>query len=227
MVSLQYVFACGFLMCHSVKMLIHTLHKKMVSHQCVFAGGFFNVEWCENADPHTAQENGFSPVCVRMCLFKLERFENADPHTSQENGFSPVCVRVCLFKFICCENADAQISHENSFSPVCVSMFFQIRPVWKWWSTLFTKKWFLSSVRSQLFFQNADAHTRKRFLSTVWLHVWVSNMYVMKVMIYLSQENGFSPMYFHMSFQSGISWKCWSAHSARKWFLSNFFWLVC
>ena len=50
----------------------------------------FKVELCENADPHTLQEYGFSPVCNRMWRFKCELSENADPHTSQENGFSPV-----------------------------------------------------------------------------------------------------------------------------------------
>ena len=50
---------------------------------------------CENADPQTSQENGFSPVCVRMCTFKIELEENADPQTSQENGFfSSVCLHV-------------------------------------------------------------------------------------------------------------------------------------
>ena len=45
----------------------------------------------------TSQENGFSPVCVCMWVFKWELVENADPHTSQENGFSPVCVRMWVF----------------------------------------------------------------------------------------------------------------------------------
>ena len=40
-----------------------------------------------NADPHTLEEKGFSPVCIHMCFSKKEFVENADPHTSQENDF--------------------------------------------------------------------------------------------------------------------------------------------
>ena len=54
----------------------------------------FKREFRENADPHTSQENGFSPLCVSRWAFKLELPENADPHTLQEYGFSPVCVRM-------------------------------------------------------------------------------------------------------------------------------------
>ena len=35
-------------------------------------------------------ENGLSTVSVCMWLFKQELVENADVHTIQENGFSPV-----------------------------------------------------------------------------------------------------------------------------------------
>ena len=55
---------------------------------------YFNEEFKENADPHTSQENGFSPVWVLMWHFKPDPSENDDPQTSQENGFSPVCVRM-------------------------------------------------------------------------------------------------------------------------------------
>ena len=97
MVSLQYVFACGFSNEPCVKMLIHTLHKKMV----------------------------FSPVCVCMCLFKLKPSENVDAHTKQENGFSPVCDCMCLIKEELSENSDAHTSQENGFfSRVFFHMFF-------------------------------------------------------------------------------------------------------
>ena len=48
----------------------------------------FKLDLLENVDPQTSQENGFSPVCVRMWQFKVELLENVDPQTSQENGFS-------------------------------------------------------------------------------------------------------------------------------------------
>ena len=41
-----------------------------------------------------SQENGFPPMRIRMCSFKLEFVESADPQTPQENGFSPVCVQM-------------------------------------------------------------------------------------------------------------------------------------
>ena len=40
----------------------------------------------ENADPHTLQEYGITPVCVCMRYFKVEFKENADPQTLQEYG---------------------------------------------------------------------------------------------------------------------------------------------
>ena len=61
----------------------------MVSLQCVWT--FIN-EFLENADPHTSQENSFSPVYVSMWLLKCEHCKNADPFTSQENGFFPLFV---------------------------------------------------------------------------------------------------------------------------------------
>ena len=58
----------------------------------------FKFELCENVVLHISQENGFSPVCVRIWFFKWDLLKNADPQTPQENGLSPVCVLMCLFK---------------------------------------------------------------------------------------------------------------------------------
>ena len=43
----------------------------------------FNFELSENADQQIRHENGFSPICMRMCFFKVELRENANPHASQ------------------------------------------------------------------------------------------------------------------------------------------------
>ena len=51
----------------------------------------------------------FSPVCVCMYFKKLADSENTDPHTSQENGFLPVCVRMCIFRFELWENDEPLI----------------------------------------------------------------------------------------------------------------------
>ena len=42
---------------------------------------YFNEEFLENADQHTSKQNGFSPVCARMCNFRLEILENSEPQT--------------------------------------------------------------------------------------------------------------------------------------------------
>ena len=71
-------------------------NKEMVSNQCVHMCAF---KWdpTKNDDPHTSQENGFSPVCVTMYNFRVDPTENADPQTSRKHGFSPVCVLRCFF----------------------------------------------------------------------------------------------------------------------------------
>ena len=89
MVSLQCEIASGFSKWTWLKMPIHILHKNMVSLQCEIACVIFKVDLAENADPQTSQVNGFSPVCVRMWPCKWELLKNAAPQTSQENGFSP------------------------------------------------------------------------------------------------------------------------------------------
>ena len=43
---------------------------------------------------HTREEKNDYVECFRICFFKVDRCENADLHISQENGFSPVCIRM-------------------------------------------------------------------------------------------------------------------------------------
>ena len=61
----------------------------MISLHCVFTYGIFR-----NNDPHTSQENGFSPVCVRLSILKDDWYENAARQCSWENIFSPMCFHV-------------------------------------------------------------------------------------------------------------------------------------
>ena len=89
--SLQCVLANDFSNLTLLKMLIHILHKGMVSNQCVFKCVLSNGTQPNNADPHTSQKNCFSPVCVPMCNFRVDPTENADSQTSHEHGFSPEC----------------------------------------------------------------------------------------------------------------------------------------
>ena len=56
------------------------------------------MECFKKDDSHVLQENGFSAVCIPMCVFKLEFAENAYPHTLQEKDFPPEVVCMWLFK---------------------------------------------------------------------------------------------------------------------------------
>ena len=99
----------------------------------------FKLDFTENADPQTSQENGFSPVCERMWLCKTILCENVDPHNSQGKGFFPVCVCIWVFKLESSENADPQTLQENAFSSACVSIsvFTSEARVEKSWLSLF------------------------------------------------------------------------------------------
>ena len=68
MASLQCVFACGFLEYNLQKMLIHTLHKKTVSHQCVFACDFLQDTF-EKMLIHKFYKKMVSFHCVFACVF--------------------------------------------------------------------------------------------------------------------------------------------------------------
>ena len=75
---------------------------------------------CEFPAPHSLQLNGFSPVCVRKWIFKLLVCENPTPHSWQVNGFSPVCNRICNFRLEPLVNPIPHSWQLNGFSPVCV-----------------------------------------------------------------------------------------------------------
>ena len=49
---------------------------------------------------HTSQRYGRSPVCIRLCSFRLFVLRNVLLHTSQRYGHSPVCTRLCTFRSV-------------------------------------------------------------------------------------------------------------------------------
>ena len=55
-------------------------------------------------------------VCVRMWFLKQPRWANHTPHTSHLNGFSPLWLRKCFFKLLSSEKHDPHKSHGNGFS---------------------------------------------------------------------------------------------------------------
>ena len=164
MVSLQCVFGCVLWNENFHKILIHRFHKKMVSLQ--------SVTFLGNGDPLTSLSNGFFPVCVSMCLFKLEPSEYADPQTTQKYGFSPVWIRMCTFKLDFSENADPQTSQENGFSPVWVRMwFFKFLLLANAESQTSQEMVFDQCVLAYLFFvQNTDLQfSKENYFSLVWV----------------------------------------------------------
>ena len=56
--------------------------------------------WIIKQCPKGLQANGFFPVWVCSCLFKLLLSLIDLSHLEQANGFSPVWVRPCLFKLL-------------------------------------------------------------------------------------------------------------------------------
>ncbi len=56
------------------------------------------------------------------CLFFSSERANLRPQTSQENGFSPVCVLMCVVRWSDRLNERMQIRHWKGFWPVCILM---------------------------------------------------------------------------------------------------------
>ena len=57
------------------------------------------------------------------CRFFSSERANLRPHWSQANGFSPVCVRMCVVKWSEREKPRMQIRHWNGFCPVWIRMW--------------------------------------------------------------------------------------------------------
>ena len=85
-----------------------------------------------------SQENGFSPLCVHMCLFKWKM--KMMTHRIYKNMvFSSVSSGVFC-------NAEPHMSQENGFPPAYSHVTFQSGSQRKYCSTNFMIKWFPSSV---------------------------------------------------------------------------------
>lgn len=76
---------------------------------------------------------GFSPVWIRMCVFKLKSNENLLLQRSHLYGFSPVWTSICLLSFALSKNRFPQPSwvHWKSLSPWTVLCFFKLALSWK------------------------------------------------------------------------------------------------
>ena len=62
--------------------------------------------------------------CESACdVLKSQDFENDLSQIKHENGFSPVWIRMWLFKALDFENVLSQIEHKNGFFPVWIRMW--------------------------------------------------------------------------------------------------------
>lgn len=77
-ISPVYLHLCSNMYC--LKMMLYKPHKNIVFHQCLCIY-IFKDELLANDTPQTWQEYSYSPVCVRMCVFKDVPCENDEPHT--------------------------------------------------------------------------------------------------------------------------------------------------
>ena len=68
----------------------------------------FTKEWCEQTHAH-----GDTPIKNLTIFWQWSHW----------NGFSLVCVQMCVFRVVCCEKDFWQISHWNGFSLVRVLMW--------------------------------------------------------------------------------------------------------
>ena len=78
----------------------------------------FKLHTCEKLLSHFVHLNGFSPVWVLSCFFKLLEFEKLMSHFEHWNwnGFSLVWVLSCLFKALETEKLLTHFPHLNYFS---------------------------------------------------------------------------------------------------------------
>ena len=74
-----------------VRITYHFLNKQMAFHLCGSLHDFFKYPFLEIICP-VGIENGFSPVWVLSCFFKLVLCENDMSHLVQANGLSSVWV---------------------------------------------------------------------------------------------------------------------------------------
>ena len=125
---------CGlfhaFLNHNFVEMLFHTWNMKMASLlYASFHAPSISLE----------QANGFSPVWVLSCTFKLPLWLKAFSQLEQANGFSPVWVLSCSFKWALFQKVLLHL--EQSLSSVGPFMHLQITTLVKSFFTFETSKW--------------------------------------------------------------------------------------
>ena len=121
----------------------------------------------ENDLVHWSQRNGFSPVWVLLCIFKMPPSENDLVHWPQGNGFSPVWVLLCFFKLPPSDNYLVHWSQQNLhiinlrklLRTLITKKWFhsfvllQIAIFWKWLGKLVTRKWLFYSMCSSVHLQ--------------------------------------------------------------------------
>ena len=96
-------------------------------HLCEFydadSNGYFVWISCHNQD----RRNGFSPVWILRCTFKLPQLLNVLSHSGHTNGFSPVWTLRCTFQvFILFKLLSTISTDKRRFTSVNSTMSFQL-----------------------------------------------------------------------------------------------------
>ena len=137
----------------------------------------FKLQDEENVFVQISHENGFSPVCVRKCTFKLDKLEHSLPQSPHsKTGLSTLCTSWCLLKLQDDENVFEHISHVNGFSPV--------------WVRLCTFKF------DKLVHSFPHVSHLKTGLSPLWISLCLFKLLdTENVFEHISHVNGFSPVW--------------------------------
>ena len=76
---------------------------------------------CANAASHTSHRNGFSPVCMRMCIFSLVSV-NFIPQKSHASRRLLACISTCELRLLRRQNFIGHTSQRKGLSLVWLSM---------------------------------------------------------------------------------------------------------
>ena len=142
-------------------------------------------------------------MCVQICFFKYELCENFEPHTSEDYSFSPVYVRIWLFKPGLLEKSFATYFTRIRFhSNVCLHGAFQFRIQRKSRPQIYTfssvgvcKRLFNSEL-----LKNAEPHTSQEYgFSLVCVCICLFQCELSENSEpHISQEYGFLSVYFQI-----------------------------
>lgn len=117
---------CRFKFLTCEKVLWQITHLYWWAPECITFWCCFKVVFLPNEASHWSHLKGLTPLWVTIWFLSVEWSLKRFPHLSQGNGFSPVCVRRCWFRLDELLKVLWQNLHVNGLKPVCVLMCFLI-----------------------------------------------------------------------------------------------------